>query len=111
MKVFLHDIEELVNPNIATDDLWMGTVTYPVVWTEFVENGWIIDYHIAMNETSLFVIAAADADFIMAEKANFKTIYVWDFLKMENDFDKCQGKTEGRKTILKRIKSWTKRKM
>ena len=97
MKVFLHDIEELVNPNIATDDLWMGTVTYPVVWTDYVENGRIINYNIAMNTTSLFVISG------------YKEIAVWDFLKMENDFDQCQGKTEGRKSILKRIKSWTRR--
>ena len=108
MKVILHDIEELVNPNIATDDLWMKTVTYPVGWTENIEK----DYHIAMNTTSLFVISGykENVDFIFAEKADFKKIYVWDFLKMENDFDKCQGKTEERKSILKRIKSWTSRK-
>ena len=113
MKVFLHDIEELVNPNIATDDLWMGTVTYPVD----IENGSINNYRIAMNTKSLFVISGyrdrvdRDIGYIGydAEDPDFKKIYVWDFIKKENDFDKCHGKTEGRKSILKRIKSWTRR--
>lgn len=111
-KIFLHDIEELVNQNIATDDLWMRTVTYPIG----MENGRIINYNIAMNTTSLFVISGynENADYMYDVDAflhaDFKQIYIWDFVRKKNYIGKCQKKLEEKKSILKRIKSLTRRK-
>ena len=111
-KIFLHDIEELVNPYIATDDLWMRTVTYPIG----MENGRLVNYHIALNTTSLFVISGYNEyanpngyiDPIL--HAEFKQIHIWDFVKRKNDIGKCQKKLEEKKSILKRIKSLTRKK-
>ena len=106
-KIFLHDIEELVNPYIATDDLWMRTVTYPFG----MENGRIMNYHIAMNTTSLFVISGCNEIADPNGYIDTNKIYVWDFVRKKNDIGKCQKKLEENKSFLKRIKSLTRKKV
>ena len=103
-SIFIHDIEELLNPNISTSDLWMKTLEYPVF--DDVSGMITTNYFIAINSSSLFAISGCGC------QDGHKRIYIWDFLNNKNVIDSGGGpvKCPEKRSLLKRFKSWTRKK-
>ena len=103
-RIFIYDIEELVNPNISTDDLWMKTLEYQVTaeYPDYCANPITPSYYIAINSTSLFTISEYGC------KEGQKQIYIWNFLNNKNGREGGSLlKWIGKGSLKKRFKSLT----
>ena len=94
-RIFIHDLEELVNPTISTSDLWMKTLEYPVF--DEVSGMITTNYYVAINSSSVFAISGYGCE------EGFKRIYIWDFLNNKNS-EKCPA----RSSLLHRLINWTR---
>ena len=97
-RIFIHDIEELVNPTISTSDLWMKTLEYPVF--DEVSGMITTNYYMAINSSSVFAISGYGCE------EGFKRIYIWDFLNNKNT-EECPA----RRSLLYRFISWTRKNL
>ena len=100
-SIFIHDIEELLNPNISSSDLWMKTLEYPVF--DDVSGVITANFFIAINSSSLFAISGCGC------QDGHKRIYIWDFLNNKDGIDSVPVKCPEKSSLLNRFKSWTRK--
>ena len=81
-RIFIHDIEELVNPSLSTSDLWMKTLEYSGVIESYHQYE---NFHIASNSSSLFAISESDIN------PYRRDILIWNFLNNKNCLESSCG--------------------
>ena len=93
-EIFIHDIEELVNPSLSTGDLWMKTLEYSGVIESYNQYE---NFNIAINSSSLFAISESDLN------PYRRDILIWNFLNNKNGLESGCGpvKCPEKKSFLK----------